>query len=44
MEYAYEYVRDNRGIDTEQAYPYEGTDAPECRYRHDAYGAHDTGN
>ncbi|KAF2901016.1 hypothetical protein ILUMI_05156 [Ignelater luminosus] len=44
MEYSYEYVRDNRGIDTEQFYPYEGTDAQECRYRHDGYGAHVTGN
>ncbi|KAF5282974.1 hypothetical protein FQA39_LY04845 [Lamprigera yunnana] len=43
IEYTYEYIKDNKGIDTEDFYPYEGKDGFQCRYRPEGYGAHTTG-
>jgi len=42
MDAAFEYVRDNNGIDTENSYPYEARDG-ECRYDPNNCGATDTG-
>nr|BAF94151.1 cathepsin L-like cysteine protease 1 [Plautia stali] len=42
MEQAFQYVRDNDGIDTEEAYPYEGEDS-ECRFKKNNVGATDAG-
>ncbi|XP_044517347.1 procathepsin L-like [Gracilinanus agilis] len=42
MDNAFTYVKDNGGIDTEQAYPYIGQDS-ECKYRPECSGANVTG-
>lgn len=33
MTNAYEYVRRNRGVDTEASYPYEEKDGLQCRFK-----------
>ncbi|KAF5270409.1 hypothetical protein FQR65_LT05597 [Abscondita terminalis] len=43
IEYAYEYIKDNKGIDTEHFYPFEQRDGAQCRYKPEGYGAQVTG-
>ncbi|CAG5002818.1 unnamed protein product [Parnassius apollo] len=42
MDNAFKYIKDNRGIDTEQTYPYEAVD-DKCRYNPKNAGADDVG-
>jgi len=42
MDYAFEYIKDNEGIDTEKSYPYEAIDG-RCRYKKKNKGATDAG-
>lgn len=42
MDYAFKYIKDNKGIDTEKTYPYEGIN-DKCRYNPANSGAEDTG-
>jgi len=42
MDFAYQYIKDNKGIDTEESYPYEGVD-DDCRYHREDRGATDVG-
>lgn len=43
MDQAFDYIKDNKGLDTENAYPYEGSDA-KCRFKKDSVGAVDAGH
>lgn len=42
MDYAFQYIKSNHGIDTEKSYPYEGK-VGKCRYTSKNTGATDSG-
>ncbi|GAB6027587.1 hypothetical protein CHUAL_001830 [Chamberlinius hualienensis] len=42
MTQAFDYIKINHGIDTEESYPYEGLD-DDCKFKKDKIGATDTG-
>lgn len=42
MDNAFQYIKQNKGIDTEKSYPYEGRDDV-CRYKKEDEGAEDIG-
>jgi cathepsin L len=41
MDKAFQYIKDNGGIDTEDSYPYEANDG-DCRFNPNSIGATDT--
>ncbi|CAF0962633.1 unnamed protein product [Rotaria sordida] len=42
MDASFQYIKDNKGIDTEESYPYEAQDG-KCRFKRANVGATDTG-
>lgn len=43
MDYAFKYIEENHGIDTEEAYPYVGKQGKTCKFSKQTIGATDTG-
>ncbi|CAI9559325.1 unnamed protein product [Staurois parvus] len=43
MDRAFKYISENKGIDSEQSYPYTAKDEDECHYNPDTKAADDTG-
>ncbi len=42
MDFAFKYVKENHGIDTEESYPYEGHE-DSCHFKRSSVGADDKG-
>jgi cathepsin L len=42
MDYAFQYIKENKGIDTETAYPYKAREK-KCNFKRESVGADDTG-
>ncbi|CAD6184471.1 unnamed protein product [Caenorhabditis auriculariae] len=42
MDFAFEYIKDNKGVDTEDSYPYKGRDM-KCHFNKKTIGADDAG-
>jgi len=43
MDYAFQYIKENKGIDTETSYPYKGKMQRKCGFKRSTVGAEDTG-
>ncbi|KAF7637568.1 hypothetical protein Mgra_00003086 [Meloidogyne graminicola] len=43
MDKAFQYIRDNKGLDTEMSYPYKAKTGKKCLFKRSSVGASDTG-